>query len=310
MAGISVVILSYNSAAFTQRCLDSVLAQSYQNPEVIVVDNHSSDGTIEMIKREYPQVILIENNSNLGASKARNQGISAANGEWILTLDSDVVLGKDFLSIFDSLSSDFTADTAMVQPNVFSFNSRTIYSQGIYLTKLRRFYDLNRGKPVSCISPKRKKIIGSCSAAAFYRRSALNQLKENTGYFDERFFFLVEDVDLAWRASKSGWKTIFSPELKCYHCGNGSRTGKKLRRFLCSRNRILMINKNESFLGKIFVHLISMPYELPRFIFSYLNIGECSIDYPVNELKGGYCSKNSKIFWPKKKRREKRIFVG
>ncbi|MFA5062579.1 MAG: glycosyltransferase family 2 protein [Candidatus Omnitrophota bacterium] len=281
MAGISIIILTYNNAAFTKRCLVSVFAQNYQNPEVIVVDNHSSDGTIEMIKRDYSQVILIENNINLGASKARNQGISVANGEWILTLDSDVVLEKDFLSRFDSLSSGFAADTAMVQPNVFSFDGKAIYSQGIYLTKFRRFYDLNRGKPDSYISPKRKKIIGPCSAAAFYRRSALNQLKENTGYFDERFFFLVEDVDLAWRASKSGWKTIFVPELKCYHCGNGSRTGKKLRRFLCSRNRILMINKNESFLGKIFVCLISLPYELPRFIFSYLDIGECHIDYSV-----------------------------
>jgi len=75
------------------------------------------------------------------------------------------------------------------------------------------------------------------------------ELKEETGYFDERFFFLVEDVDLAWRAQKKGWKALFYPKGVCYHSGNSSRTNGKLRQYFCFRNRYLMILKNETVTG-------------------------------------------------------------
>ncbi len=261
---LSIVILTCNSRSYIGACLDSVFAQDLKEAEVIVVDNASRDGTLEFVKKGYPGVLLIENQSNLGASKARNQGIEHSSGDWILALDSDVILEKDFLKRFGTIKNKLSGEDGMIQPNVLNGDGRTIYSQGIHLTALRRFHDLNRGKSRDCAGSNTGKIIGPCSAAAFYRRSMLEKLKERTGYFDERFFFLVEDVDLAWRAQRAGWKVLFCPQMVCFHTGNSSGTDKELRQFLCFRNRHWMIAKNESLWGKVWVYFISMPYELVR----------------------------------------------
>ncbi len=267
---LSIVILTCKSRKHIQACLDSIFIQDLCDTEVIVVDNASADGTKEWIRERWPRVRLIENQSNLGASKARNQGIELSSGEWVLALDSDVVLENGFIEKFNAPRSRFAGDMGMVQPNVLNGGGKTIYSQGIYLSLLRRFFDLNRGKPRDFVGSRKKKIIGPCSAAAFYRRSMLEALKEKTGYFDERFFFLVEDADLAWRAKRAGWKVLFDPRMVCFHTGNSSATNAKLRQYLSFRNRHWMIAKNESFWGKIFLFVISLPYELARIVFMAL----------------------------------------
>ncbi|MFH1800242.1 MAG: glycosyltransferase family 2 protein [Candidatus Omnitrophota bacterium] len=264
---LSIVILTYNSQKHIQACLNSVFRQNTQGVEVVIVDNASFDKTLEMIRGYFPRVKLIENSKNLGASKARNQGIESSSGDWILALDSDVVLGDDFFEKFDLAQKGFSGDVGMVQPNILNMDGKTLYSQGIYLSAFRRFHDLNRGRPKDGVGPKRKKIIGPCSAAAFYRRNMLEKLKERTGYFDERFFFLVEDVDLAWRAQRAGWKVLFYPQVECLHAGNSSGTGEKFRQYLSFRNRHWMIAKNEDFWGRVKTYALSAPYELARGIY-------------------------------------------
>lgn len=262
---LSIVILTYNSRKYIKACLDAVFAQRVHKTEIIVVDNASTDGTKEWVREHQPQVRLIENLRNVGASQARNQGIKRSSGEWVLALDCDVALESGFLEKFNAARSGFAGDVGMVQPNVLEGDGRTIYSQGIYLSRLRRFFDLNRGKPRDFAGNEKKKIIGPCSAAAFYRRSMLESLREPTGYFDERFFFLVEDVDLAWRAKRAGWKVVFEPRCICFHTGNSSATDPELRRYLSFRNRHWMIAKNEGPWGKILLAVIALPYELARF---------------------------------------------
>ncbi len=264
---LSVVILTCNSQSYIQACLDSVFRQDIQGTEVVIIDNASSDKTLEIVKGYSPRVKLIENSKNLGASKARNQGVECSSGDWILALDSDVVLKDDFFEKFDSIQKGISGDVGMVQPNVLNTDGKTLYSQGIYLSAFRRFHDLNRGRPKDGVGPSGKKIIGPCSAAAFYRRSMLEELKESTGYFDERFFFLVEDVDLAWRAQRAGWKVLFSPQMECFHAGNSSGTDEKFRQYLSFRNRHWMIAKNENFLGRMKTYALSAPYELARGIY-------------------------------------------
>jgi len=140
---VSIVVLTLNSRDSIRLCLDSVFSQRYRDFEVIVVDNASGDGTPDLVKK-YPKAVLIENKKNLGACRGRNQGIEASNGEWILTLDCDVVLEKDFLpkavNIIDSLSFN----TGILQPRILNFDKRTIYSCGIHLSRMRRFYDIGR----------------------------------------------------------------------------------------------------------------------------------------------------------------------
>ena len=264
---ISAVILTFNSIKFIKSCLDSLLPESYRELEVIVVDNGSRDGTLDFIRKNYPQVILIENKNNLGACRGRNQGISIAKGEWILTLDSDVTVEKNFMArVFQEIVT-VSSDVGLIQPKILNSDKRTIYSAGIYLSCIRRFYDIGKKRKITRDIKEKRDIFGACCAAALYRRKMLEELKEDSGYFDERFFFLVEDVDLSWRAQRNGWKVKFLPDAQCYHEGNSSGYTDKLRQYLCFRNRYLMIGKNEALLGKIKLFFLSFWYDFPRALY-------------------------------------------
>ena len=262
---VSIVVLTYNSKDFIKHCLDSVFNQSCQDFEVIVVDNGSSDGTSDLIKK-YPKAVLIENKKNLGACKGRNQGIEASSGEWILTLDCDVVLEKDFLSKAVNIIGNLSDNAGILQPKILNYDNQTIYSCGIHLSWMRRFYDIGRGRERGEFN-KPKSIFGACSACAFYKRRMLGELKEKTAYFDERFFFLVEDVDLAWRAKRKGFKAAYAPELVCRHKGNSSKADKKKRQYLCYRNRYYSIIKNDGIIKYLLKLLPLALYDIPRIIF-------------------------------------------
>lgn len=268
---VSIIILTFNSINYIKSCLDSVFSQDCQDFEAIVVDNGSRDGTPGFIKQNYPRVLLIGNNDNLGACKARNQGIEAAKGEWILTLDCDIVLEANFISEAISKIRNFTADNiGVIQPKILKEDKKTIYSTGISLSLIRRFHDIGKGSPDSEEFARPKYVFGACSAAAFYNRRMLEDTREASGYFDENFFFLVEDVDLAWRAKIKGWRVLYYPRAKCYHLGNSSGFDKRLRQYLCLRNRYLMISKNETISGKIKLFSLSFWYEFPRFFYALL----------------------------------------
>ena len=268
---LSVIILTYNSIKFITACLDSVFDQGYQGLEIIIVDNGSKDGTAEFIRENYPQVRLIENKKNLGACRARNRGIEISKGDWILTLDCDVILEKDFLNKIVRFIEESESSTGMFQPKILKDDKKTIYSCGIYLSKLRRFYDIGKGKLDDGQFNTSKYIFGACTAAAIYRRDMLEEIKEDTGYFDERFFFLVEDVDLSWRAQKRGWKAIYYPEVVCYHFGNSSNYNRQFRQYLCFRNRYYSIIKNETF-KEIFINFFLLSaYDPLRFFYLLFN---------------------------------------
>jgi len=266
---ISIIILTADSRDFLERCLDSVFGQADQNSEVIVVDNGSADGTSEFVRDKYPEVLLIRNRNNLGASRARNQGIAAAQGSWILVLDCDVTLDKDFLPRVFRLIESSAVDTGMIQPKVLQPDKKTIYSCGIYISKLLlRFYDIGKGLPDQGQFDRHRLIFGACSAAAVYNRKMLEAIKEKTGYFDERFFFLFEDVDLSWRGQRRGWKALFEPGLVCYHEGNSSGTGRKTRQGLSLRNRFLTLKKNRGWRGYFFPLFF---YDIPRALYIFIS---------------------------------------
>jgi len=263
MPAISIVILTYNSSKFISECLAAVFMQDCRDFEVIVVDNGSKDGTVSFVKETYPMIRLIENKINLGAAGARNQGINIAKGEWVLTLDCDVVLEKGFLSSMEKAVKEAAPDVGMIQPKILQAGRKTVYSTGIFLSSLRRFNDIGKGGINSGRFGKTKYLFGVCSAAAFYNKKMLETIMEDSGYFDERFFFLFEDVDLSWRAGRKGWRALFCPNAVCYHHGNSSATPKKVRQYLCLRNRYYTLLKNDSIINYILPFLF---YDLPRLL--------------------------------------------
>jgi len=267
MTKLSIVILTFNSSGFIKTCLDSVFKQRYQDLEVILIDNGSSDDTLSLVRNDYPGVRLIENKINLGAAKAKNQGIEASKGEWVLTLDCDVVLEKDSIGKIMGFAGRSDKAVGIIQPKILQKDRRRIYSCGAHLSSSRRFYDIGKGKVDNGKFNKERNVFGACCAAALYRKKMLEEVKDEHGYFDERFFFLVEDVDLAWKAQRKGWKAMFLPDAACYHAGNSSNYDRKFRQYLCFRNRYRSISKNEgfgSYSKKVFPLLF---YDVPRYIY-------------------------------------------
>lgn len=279
---ISIVILTFNSRKLIKNCLDSIYTQDYPDIEVIIVDNGSKDSTVVFIKENYPRVILIENKENLGTCKARNQGIKMSKGEWILTLDCDTILKNNFISIILEIINDLPLNIGILQPRILNSDEKTIYSCGIFLSWLRKFYDIGKGEYDNEKFNRSQFIFGACSAAAVYRRKMLQETREPTGYFDERFFFLVEDVDLSWRAKKKGWEALYCPDSICYHLGNSSGYDKKLRQYLCFRNRYFSILKNEN-INAMKNIIIVLLYDLPRLF--YLMLTNSYIWKALREIK-------------------------
>ncbi len=247
-----------------------MLAQSCQGVELIVVDNGSRDNTLSILKEDYSSVTLIENNVNLGAAKARSMGVEASKGEWILTLDCDVVLEQGFLRKIKEFAGRSDETVGIIQPKILQKDRRRIYSCGAHLSRSRRFYDIGKGEADNGKFSKERDVFGACCAAALYRKKMLEEVKDEHGYFDERFFFLVEDVDLAWRAHRKRWRTRFYPEAICCHDGNSSDLNNRIRQYLCLRNRYYMMIKNDG-LKRFYLNLIfSSLYDLSRLSFLVL----------------------------------------
>lgn len=262
---LSVVVVTFNSAKYIKSCLEAVFNQQ-QDFELIVVDNGSADETVRYIRENYPKVRLIINKDNLGACYARNQGIEMSSGNWILTLDCDVLLENGFMHKIMEFADKSEKSVGIIAPKILARDKRTLYSCGIHRSWLNRFDDIGKGLSDRQKFNLSKPVFGACCAAALYRRSMLEDIKDNYGYFDQRFFFLFEDVDLSWRAQKRRWICKYYPKVSCFHDGNSSATDKKTRQFLSFRNRQLAILKNQNPLVILLMLPLYLVYDLPRFL--------------------------------------------
>jgi GT2 family glycosyltransferase len=263
MKAISIILVSYNSSAHIQPCLDSILSQGLDNYEVSVIDNASRDETKSILKNRYTDISLIENTQNYGYAKALNQGISKANGEFILCLNDDIKLNNSFLTNVHKVMKS-NDDIGALQPKVFKPDGKTIDTTGIFLSFFRRFYDIGRGQKDGITFAKQRYVFGASAAAVLYRKEALETIKQEGEYFDEDFFCIAEDVDISWRLQKKGWKTLYCPEAVCVHMGGISHKNNKINQYFSARNRYLMVLKNESLLGLFRYIIIFFIYDLWR----------------------------------------------
>jgi hypothetical protein len=264
---VSIVVVTCNSAQTLRRCLDSALAQSGIESEVWVVDNGSQDATADILRSYGSSVRVIFNRSNVGAARARNQAIRKVRGEWVLALDPDAWLSSGFLAAF-SREAKVLADkrVGMVAPTILFPDGQTIYAVGHRVTPLRRFYDEGRGRPLGSFRLRPGHLWGPCSAAAFYRRAMLEDIVFRGAYFDESFFFMVEDVDLSWRARQRRWDAIWMPSCVCFHKGGGAGVSQSEKDYYSIRNRFLMMAKNDFRWRVVIWSLPLSAYEIARFL--------------------------------------------
>jgi len=220
---VSVLITTYNSAPFLPACLDSIWKQTYSPAEVIIIDNASRDGTRDLLATLAARANVIYNQTNVGFAAAQNQAARLASGNWLLSLNPDVVLGPDFIaSVVAAGEQDDHIGTVCGKllrwnPGANPEFTQVIDSTGIYFLPNLRHLDRGAGSLDQNQFERAEYVFGATAAAALYRRNMLEDISVNGEFFDEQFFAYREDADLAWRAQLMGWRCLYTPKAVAWH---------------------------------------------------------------------------------------------
>jgi GT2 family glycosyltransferase len=246
---IGIIIINYNGKELVKNCLNSIINSNLSGLEkdVIVVDNGSNDGSVELLEKKYKNIILIKLDYNSGFCKANNQGIRLAlnnNCQAVVLLNNDTIVDSDFfLEITKVINNN--EKIGMIAPKVvFMKENNRIDSVGISITP--DGLGKNRGlRESSEIYNKKEEIFCPAGAAMLYTKDLLNDIRYKDNYFDEDFGFYLEDLDLGWRARLRGWKCVYNPKALVYHLGGAtSGSHSEFVAYYTNRNILLNVIKN------------------------------------------------------------------
>lgn len=249
---VTIIIVTWNGMKYLPDCLRSIINQTFTDYRIIVIDNASSDNTVDFVRESYPGAAVLENFKNLGFSKAYNQGIKFNESPYVLVMNQDIVLKENFLSdlvnyldehgdagsVGGKLLRVVSEDGSIVSNSA----AEIIDSAGLKFLPSRRCIDRGAGEVDSGQFDQVEAIFGLSGAAALYRRKALEQVKiviqdkNISEYFDETFFMYKEDVDLAWRLRLAGWNSYYVPTAAAYHY-RGAYGNPKASRLEVARSR-------------------------------------------------------------------------
>lgn len=238
MPTVSVIIVSWNRKEMLQRCLYSLTKQTFQDFELIVVDNGSTDGA--------ECYATIRNATNLGFAKAANQGIAASTGKYVALLNNDAEAHERWLETLGLAAHDDKDQIGMYASTVLRPDG-TQESAGCYV------YPDGNGMCIRGRNPQPPDFPSGC--AAMYRRSMLDQI----GLFDERMWMYNEDTELGLRAQRAGYPCIYVPTAVVTHYGVSTNNLRKL--YHNERNRVLLLMKHYD-LGQL---IWSVPWTVVRF---------------------------------------------
>ena len=239
---ISVIIPNWNGERFLDLCLGSLREQSFQDFETVVVDNGSSDGSLSLLKRAYPEVRVVDLPDNQGFSAAVNAGIMTSRAELIVLLNNDTETDPGWLAALVR-TADTSPEAGLFASKLVDFHDRhRLDGAGDALRLGGLPYRLGHGEIDRGQHDVEHYVFGACAAAAAYRRSMLDEV----GLFDEDFFAYCEDGDLSFRAQLAGYHCLYMPDAVVYHMGGASSGGKRspTATRLGSRNGLLLIAKN------------------------------------------------------------------
>lgn len=235
---VSIIIVNYNTKDLTRDCLKSIFEQTQEIEfEVIVSDNASTDGSVEMIRSEFPQVVLIENHTNLGFGAANNRGLKIAKGEFIFYLNSDTILLNNAVKLFYDYwqNAPDKDEIGVLGAMLLDGNGQTIHSFGQIKsidTKLKELFrcwiGISRRTLKYFFTHKLNKVVFEHNQANFfgevsYVTGADMFLKNNEmAKFDERFFMYCEETDLQLQLKKEGKKSFIIEGPMIIHLSGGS----------------------------------------------------------------------------------------
>jgi GT2 family glycosyltransferase len=218
---VSLVILSYNKRDLTSSCLNSIFKHIPANEcEVIVVDNASSDDSVEYIKKHFPKVKLIENKKNSGFAGGCNIGAKHAKGDYILFLNNDAELSSDPLPKMTEVFEN-NSDAGIVGGLLVNHKGSLQRSFGSFYTVLNVAYLLFAGENGELKRFKSQAVTSTDWVSGGFmlvKRSVFEKMKG----FNESYFMYIEDMDLCYRIKKEGFEVYTTPYVKVKHLGQGS----------------------------------------------------------------------------------------
>lgn len=263
---ISAVVLNWNGKNVISDCLDSLLAQTYPLREIIVIDNGSGDGSLEMIRQRYSgNIRIIQNSENLGFAEGCNIGIRAARGEFIALINSDAALHAEWMNemarvmrVSEKIGMCASKIYFWEKKETLENTGQTISRDGFGLTRGRLEKDFGQ-------YDSRHAVLCPSGCAGLYRRSML----EECGLFDQKFFAYADDIDIGLRARLMGYYCRFVPSAVAYHrlsASFGLLSPRKV--FLLERNRLWVVIKCFPLR-----HLFASPYHtLSRYFYNFVGI--------------------------------------
>jgi GT2 family glycosyltransferase len=240
MSTVSVHIVTYNSEAYIEDCLDAVLKQSHPIHSIIVIDNNSSDNTEQLLQPYLNQITFVGNTNNIGFAGGHNQAMRLSDAEFYLVLNPDVTMNPDYIH--------FLMQQCKLDPSIGSATGKLLFKQspqvvdstGLIITKSRRGFDRGAGEK-SEVWNESNDVFGVCGAAALYSKQMVEDISVDGCFFDEDFFAYKEDVDVAWRSRIRGWRALYCADAIAYHDrgwkkGSRSQTPLFVRRCRFSAN--------------------------------------------------------------------------
>ena len=247
---VSIVIPHWNNVEILSECLESISATDFDNFEIIVVDNASSDNSVSWVKSNYPNVKLIENDKNYGYAGGCNIGAEAASGDFLIFLNNDTVQEKDWISnLIRTINSD--DKIAAVQPKILNYYDRNVFDYAggsgghmdIYCFPFARgrifsFQENDEGQ-----YNNKEKCFWSSGTCFMVRR----ELFQKAGGFDDSFFAHMEEIDLCWRLYAMGFEVWVDPDSVVYHKNALTLPMYSHKKYyLNHRNSLLMLLGNYS----------------------------------------------------------------
>lgn len=296
----SLSILTWNEEKYIKDCLDSIYSQTYPYIEVLAIDNGSKDNTIKKLKdyqakidkkKDFPMKI-IENGKDLGYTGGNNIAIKNAKGEYVIYLNTDLILHKDFVkNVIETMEKD--EKIGSVQGKIYQLNNNKktdkIDTIGFEVFKSGEIIDKAQGEKDSPSKSKQKEIFAVNGVAPAFRRKALDDVKIGNDYLDEDFFCYTEDIDLGWRLYSRGWKAVYNPEAMVWHDRTSAKKlGKGFAGFRAIRKKQSLWLRRISWRNQWFLFIKNLSFTnfivfFPRFflrqakIFLYLAIFETRV---------------------------------
>lgn len=234
---VSIIIVAWSVREWVEKCIESIFKETEGVEfEIIYVDNASEDGSVEMVKSQFPSVKIIENNENRGFNKANNQGIKVASGRYILLLNSDTVILENAIGKTVKFADEHP-DTGVLGCKVLNADQqtfqRTCFMYPSFLNLFLSMLRLNVLFPESKFFGRERmtwwnyddvcEVETVCGVYSLIRKEALGE-----DVLDERYFMYGDDPDICFRMKQKGWKVMFTPEAKIIHYGD--MTTRRMKR--------------------------------------------------------------------------------